>query len=148
MATNDASLIRVGWRVRESPLEPAAVAATGDAASGLARRLLELSDEDLRRLRGVGGPDLIVVLGAAEALPWSPGVRYLGAVEGKHPLYLPTTYEPDVPLELFEAAVKRQFPTAHYPLAILPDPGIVASTSESRPMCRETLRRWIDGVWL
>jgi hypothetical protein len=145
MAKSDAGLIRVAWRARESPLAPGAVAATRGAAVRLARRLLALPDADLRKLKGVTGPGLIVVLGEYHNLPWSPEVRYLGWVEGKNPLLLPTTHEPDVPIDLFEAALKRRCPNAHHPLVILPDAGIVSSTAEARPLCRETLRRWLSG---
>ncbi len=143
--TSDGGLLRVSWRLREPPLEPVAVAAAGEAAVALARRLLEFSDDDLRRLKGVGGSGLILALGEAQALPWVPGVRYLGLVEGKHPLLLPTTHEPDLPLDLFGAAIRRQLPSATYPLAILPESSSCVPISEARPLCRDTLRRWLSG---
>lgn len=63
---------------REPPLTPAGVAATGGAARG------RLAAATLRRVRAgadlrvAAGDGWLVVLGAADALPWADGCVYLG----------------------------------------------------------------------
>ncbi len=135
-------LVPIAWRPRSAPLEPVAMAARGEAARALARRLLARSDEDLARLTGVAGQDLILLLGDAVLLPWVEGAAYLGRDARAPSLLLPTNREPTVPLPLVERALVARAGRhkAEPPLAVLLDPPLLASVLEARPLVRRRLQ--------
>ncbi|MCB9694928.1 MAG: hypothetical protein H6736_24245, partial [Alphaproteobacteria bacterium] len=64
-------MIQVGWSLRDVPLAPVGMLATGAAAARLAERVSRRRD-----LRGVVTDDVLVVLGTD--LPWVDGAVYLG----------------------------------------------------------------------
>ncbi len=76
------------------------------------RRLHALDDDALATLTGVvgvlGDAPLCVVIGAADALPWIDGVRYLGRDDAAAALLLPTTHAPDVAPALLARAVQAR----------------------------------------
>jgi hypothetical protein len=125
------------WLPRATPLKPTTVLACGAAVAGLLARLRSLSDEDLTSLRGVSGKALLIVLGPEDALPWADGVVYLGRDPSAPSLLLPTNIQPSAPLDLFERALRRQFPTLTPPIIALPE--LVASVAEARPISRVLL---------
>lgn len=139
----DEERISVVWRPRTAPLDPVGVAARGEAARSLARRLLARDDEALARLNGVAARDLLVVLGDSADLPWVDGAVYLGREPGAPTLLLPTTREPSLPLPLVESAFARAA-DAPPPLAVLLDPPLLASAHAARPILRTILQSWLD----
>ncbi|HSK79259.1 MAG TPA: hypothetical protein VLQ45_22595 [Thermoanaerobaculia bacterium] len=146
--------IPVVWRPRTRPLLPVGAAARGRAARLLAERLLARSDEELARLEGVAGEDLLVVLGPPAELPWADGAVYLGRDPEAPSLLLPTTREPSVPLPLLEQALiarALRVPGVAPPLAVFPDPPLLASTQKARPITRVMLMIWLGarlGGWI
>lgn len=146
--------IRVLWRPRAQPLAPVGAAARGRAARLLADRLLARSDEELARLEGVAGEDLLVVLGPSAELPWTDGAVYLGRDPEAPSLLLPTTREPSVPLPLLERALTARalrVPGVAPPLAVFPDPPLLISTLQARPLTRVMLMIWLGarlGGWI
>src|SRR5690349_16891045 len=106
------------WRPRMYPLEPAAVVAQGEADRRLAARLLSLNDEGLSRLQGVSGTGLLLILGAADELPWVDGAIYLGRDPAAPALLLPTNLEPNLPVSLLQRAFQMRDPDLLPPLAI------------------------------
>ena len=132
------------WRPRKTPLDPVGVAARGEAARALARRLLAREDEALARLSGAASRELLVVLGDAADLPWVDGAVYLGKDTAAPSLLLPTTREPAVPLPLVERALARAA-AAPPPFAVLLDPPLLTSLEAARPVLRSTLERWLTG---
>lgn len=138
----DEERISVAWRPRTTPLDTVGVAARGEAARFLARRLLARDDEALARLNGVAAPELLVVLGESADLPWVDGAVYLGRDAAAPFLLLPTTREPAVPLPLLERAFVRAT-DAPPPLAVLLDPPLLASAQAARPILRTTLESWL-----
>jgi hypothetical protein len=134
----------ISWGPRRAPLLPVAVAARGEAALRLARRLLLLDDESLARLSGVAGHDVIVVQGEAEDLPWVEGVGYLG-VESEAPfLLLPTNYEASWPAPLLARAFAARVGESET-IAVLPQPGLLVPMKSARPVSRGTLTHWIES---
>lgn len=142
--------VPIAWRPRAVPLEPVGMAARGEAARALARRLLARSDEELARLTGVAGQDLVVILGNAghagypldtALLPWVDGAIYLGRDARAPSLLLPTNREPTVPLPLVERALvaRAGLSKAEPPLAVLLDPPLLASVLEARSLIRRRL---------
>jgi MoxR-vWA-beta-propeller ternary system domain bpX5 len=143
-------LLPVSWRPRPVPLDPVGVAARGEAARAMAKRLLARWDRDeeaLSRLSGVAGPDLIILLGDAQALPWVEGAAYLGRDAHAPSLLLPTNREPAVPLPLLERALLIRASRLHTepPLAVLLDPPLLASTLEARPLIRSQIQAWLEN---
>lgn len=135
-------LIEVGWRPRREPLAPVGAAARGEAAARLARRLLEEEDGPLAELKGVGGRGVLVVLGAAERLPWVEGVTYLGRDVQAPALLLPTALEPSTPTALVERAFAARFPKL-MPCAVLLGPAALVPFAGARPVAREALLKWL-----
>lgn len=133
------------WITRAEPLPPAAVAAQGEAARRLARRLLWLDDDQLPQLRGICARDALLILGPAEILPWSPGVMYLGHEKEAALLLLPTTHGPNVPPALLEKALVSRFPALQPPLAVLPGSRQVLSTQGAQAIERGLLQAWLRG---
>jgi len=136
--------LSVGWRDREPPLVPAAVAASGRAAVRLGSRLLARAGKE-PGLSAVAGARLLVVLGPTSELPWSEGAQYLGRdAEAPH-LLLPTALEPDVPVDVLEQALRARALAAIGPLAILPsaERTWVVPVGSARAVDPAALARWL-----
>jgi MoxR-vWA-beta-propeller ternary system domain bpX5 len=131
----------VGLAPRAAPLTPGAVLALGDGARALARRLLSRSDEQLARLRAVVGPELLLVLGAEDELPWADGAVYLAREPDAPELWLPCAVGADAPAPLLLRALKARFQSAHVepPYAVSLAPPRVVSLEREQPLKRETL---------
>jgi hypothetical protein len=84
-----------------------------------------------------------VLLGAAEDLPWVPGVVYLGREAEAPSLLLPTTLAPTVPAALLLQAFQKQFPELTLPLAVIPASGNVVSLHAARAVARERVLGWL-----
>src|SRR5690349_4890483 len=127
-------MLRIGQAPRAVPLTPEAVLAVGASALGLARRLLQLTDTQLARLRGLAGSELALVLGAADDLPWSEGVAYLAREPSAPELYLPCATEPDVPATLLLRALARhcRVEQPSLPLAVSLEPPLVVSVAPAQ----------------
>lgn len=133
--------MKVEWKARSEPLEVVAVAATGEAARELARRLLERSDDELKRLRGVAWPDGLALEGTFDELPWANGALYFGRVG---PWVLPSNLEPDVPLELWTSALRRSLgDELTTPMLVLPGDQVVVSLAQARAVERAKLEAWL-----
>ena len=137
--------ILLKWQPRERPLVPCAVAAQGEAAQRLARRLLEYGDAELEQLQGVAERETLLVRGELALLPWAEGVIYLGQDAEAPALLLPTALRPDFPTALLERAMRAQFPTAVPPLAVLPGTLQVVSMAGARTVARDRLQAWLEG---
>jgi hypothetical protein len=136
--------LAVRWRPRERPLAPVAVAARGEAAPRLARRLLR-GPQPLTAFRLVAGRQILVVLGPSEDLPWVDGVFYLGRDDSAPALLLPTHSAPTAPLPLLERAWLRRAPGATLPLAVVPGPGLLISIGRARTARDADVRAWLEG---
>ena len=139
-----ADLVPVAWVAREPPLPPVAAAATGHAASTLARRLLDGDDAALARLRAVAGRGLLLVLGDAGALPWVDGVTYL-CRDPAAPLLLLSTVPPQTHLSLVERALLAKVEGRPPPIAVLLDPPRLIPAGEARSISRERLAAWLSS---
>ena len=138
-------MMRVTFSPRAEILDPVAVAAFGRAARALARRLLRLTDERLRELRGAAGGDLLVVLGEATALPWSDGVAYLGRDPHAPRLLVPTSVRPDIGLAVFERAIARRAAALPSPWAVLFSPPQLFSVAHAAAIERDRLHAWLEA---
>jgi hypothetical protein len=112
----------------------------GATGRTLAASALRRPDEQLSGWTGVAGEDVLVLLGAD--LPWTPDAIWLGK-DGD--LWLPTTQESTVPVELVLAAFRRAGHRGR--LAVLPESGHVISLAHARPVARSRLQDWLEGRW-
>jgi MoxR-vWA-beta-propeller ternary system domain bpX5 len=76
--------------------------------------------ESTERLMATAHSDMLIVTGAADALPWVDGVRYIAPRADAPALWLPTHERPDVPLDLLALACARRHPQT--PLLLWPSP--------------------------
>lgn len=143
MLQNPTTLL--AWLPRERPLTPCAVAAQGEAARRLARRLLEYGNTELGQLQGVAERETLILRGEESVLPWVEGVIYLGQDMEAPALLLPTALRPDFPVGLLERALRAQFPTVAPPLAVLPGSLQVVSLATARTVARTSLSAWLEG---
>jgi hypothetical protein len=141
-----AGLMPVAWAAREPPLPPVAVAAEGEAALALARRLLDRDDAALARLRGVAGDRLLIVLAAAQDLPWVDGASYLGRDPAAPALLLPTLDAPQVHPALLERALLAKAAGKPPPLAVLLAPPRAVPLGEARGLSRDRLAAWLSAA--
>lgn len=126
------------WIAREPPLRPTAVLARESARTALLERLCRCDDGALAQLSGVVSPELVVLCGASDALPWVDGAVWLGTDAAAPALRLPTTTKPDLPAALLERAVLAR--TSGRLAAIVP--GTIVALDEARPLARAVLERW------
>lgn len=124
---------------------PCAVAAQGEAAHRLARRLLEYDEANLGLLQGVAERGTLVVRAETAALPWVEGVIYLGQDAEAPALLLPTALRPDFPAALLERAMRAQFPNVAPPIAVLPDALQAVSLAGARTVVRASVQTWLEG---
>lgn len=133
----------IQWRPRTRPLEPCAVVALGDVVGSLGLRLLARSDEALSKLEAVALDDGLVVLGAANDLPWAQGVIYLGRDPAAPALLLPTNIEPPAHPALLERAILTRDNKLATPLGVMAFPALVFSASAARFLTRAALTDWL-----
>ena len=87
------------------------------------------------------GPDVLVLLGDAESLPWVDGVVYLGRDTEAPSLLLPCTLAPSFAPALLERALVARA-EGLTPLAVLPASRQLVAVSAARPLSREVLVAW------
>jgi hypothetical protein len=132
----------ITFLTRIAPLVPECVVAVGPSSRLLAARVLEREDESLSALEGLATEDAILLFGEANVLPWIDGVSYLGRDPRAPLLYLPTTLEPDMPIELFERAIVKQEGAVSF--AVLVSPPLLIPTHERASVDRAALRAWLE----
>jgi hypothetical protein len=136
--------MRIPFVPRADILDPVAVVGLGRVAGALASRLLQLGDEPLHELRGAAGANVLVALGATEALPWVDGAIYLGRDADAPRLLLPTMVRPAVAADLYERAIARHATPLPGPWAILHNVSRVFSVASAVPIDRDFLCRWLE----
>lgn len=129
------------WRPRALPLEPVAVAGVGPVALALGQRASRAEDAVLASWTGVAGPEVLVLLGTSESLPWVDGAVYLGRDPLAPALLLPCALEPDVAPSLLERALLAG--QGDGPLAVLPASGMLVSVAAARSVARASLVEWL-----
>lgn len=137
-----AAPIKIEWQNRNIVLEPCALIAFDIAAISLAEKLLTFDDERLQSFQAVGGKQMILLAGTSENLPWTDGTIYLGRDARMPAALLPTTLEPNIPLELFDRALKTKFERLA-PFAVLPEK--IISFRTAKTLSRVTLEIWLAG---
>jgi hypothetical protein len=96
------------WRPRVVPLTPCGAFAQATAVPALAQAMRALPTLQQARLTVVEHAAALLVLGAADDLPWSEGVRYVGCEDTAAQLLLPTLMQPNWPLDVLARACARR----------------------------------------
>lgn len=115
--------------------------AMGDAASRMLARLRACDDGDLAKLRGVIGDGIVVVLGAADALPWVDGVRYIARAPDEPNLLLPTGVGTRLAPQIVLRALLDKTPGLKPPLVLVPESRQIVSLADARTIARTRLER-------
>ena len=137
--------IRIHWTQRETVLAPVAVAAVGDRARALARRVLR--DDfacPMERLRGAATDEALVLLGEAPDLPWVDGAVYLGKDGQAGSLLVPTAMVPSVPIDALERSLLGRFAGIAPPIVVLPVHGLVFSAAPALPLGKNQIAHWLE----
>lgn len=92
----------LAWERRPQPLAAAGVVTTGEATRRLLARLRLSDSASLARLTFVATRDLLMLVGATDALPWADGARYCAPDPEAQSLWLPTTMVPALPVDLLQ----------------------------------------------
>ncbi len=129
-------MFEIKWQNRFDSLAPVALIAFDEAAIRLKKKLLALSDEQLTQLQGVFGKDLLFAAGDSENLPWVDGLIYLGKDVLAPSILLPTNLRPNLPVDLFERRLLRQFPDQR-PFAVVGEQ--IIPVGKMRPISRKVL---------
>ncbi|KAF2407609.1 hypothetical protein SAMN04490179_3995 [Pseudomonas antarctica] len=132
------------WRPRQVPAAPEAAVAWGDVAPRLHARLLLLADEQAARLHATANGDVLVVTGAALDLPWVDGVEYAAAHPSAPGVWLPTSWEPTVPVDVLGQTLSTRFKRS--PLLLWRAPQAVVPLDRLLPVSVEHLQR-IATYW-
>lgn len=132
------------WRPRQAPAAPQAAVAWGDVARRLHARLLLIPEEQASRLHATANRDVLLVAGAAADLPWVDGVAYAAMDDRAPGLWLPTSWEPDVPSDLLGQALAKKF--SRTPLLLWRDPPAVVPLDRRLPVTAQHLQR-INAYW-
>jgi hypothetical protein len=132
------------WRPRQTSAEPQAAVAWGEAARRLLARLSMIPAEQAARLQATANRDVLVVVGVASDLPWVDGVEYAAADQCAPGLWLPTSWEPEMPTDLVGQALSSRF--ARSPLLLWRDPPVVIPLDRQLPVTPQHLQR-IDAYW-
>ena len=123
------------WQRRREALVPSGLVTAGAVTRRLLAQLKLGGDEALASLTVVATRDLMVLLGANDALPWIDGARYCAPDPGAQTLWLPTTMAPALPADLLrQSAIRRvgeravllwnepeQFLPLHQPRSLTPE---------------------------
>lgn len=131
------NLSRIRWRPRTNPLTAKGILIRRSQRVMAIKKLLSLKDDILQQLRGSANDSVILLLGETDLLPWLPGVAYLGKDPQAPHLWLPTTLEPTLPIDLLESAFCRAYGNQH--LVINPWEKKCYSVSEMLPLLRNNL---------
>lgn len=121
MTLNDSLAWR--WQHDPSPPEPRAAVAWHAVSRLLHSRLEQLPESQQKRLYATASRDVLVVTGAAEDLPWVPGVSYAATCTDAPVLWRPTLLRPDAPADLLSRALQQRH--ARQPLLLWPEPNAV-----------------------
>ncbi len=126
------------WVPREPPLAALGLLALGDAAEGVADRLLA-EPERLRTLRGLFGPRALFLRG--QDLPWAEGVIWLGRDPTATTLWMPTTLRPERAPSLLARALAREV-RGSPPFVVVPEGGLVLAAGSADRIDADRLRSW------
>jgi hypothetical protein len=141
---SDEGPIGWAWRPVEVAPSPGAVIAHGDVARRLHARLARLPSVRRELLEVTAASSWLVVIGAADDLPWADGVRYAAPSALAPGLWLPTHVEPAVPHDLLAQALRRRH--ERQPMLLWPEPAVAWPLDRAQP-ASDTVLAAIAAAW-
>lgn len=136
---NPAGSLSWRWQADPSPPEARAAVAWHAASRSLHARLEQLPESVQKRLYATASRDVLVVTGAAEDLPWAPGIAYAATCPDAPTLWRPTLLRPDVPHDLLSRALQQKH--ARQPLLLWPEPEAVIPLDRLQAVTPQLLAR-------
>ncbi|PHV04346.1 hypothetical protein CSQ96_26455 [Janthinobacterium sp. BJB412] len=123
----------MAWQARPTALTPAGLVAPGALAPALLTLLRQREAKQLSALSVLATRDLLVLLGANDALPWIDGARYCAPDPDARNLWTPTHLAPALPSDLVQANLLERAGSSpvllwHAPEQLLPLAGAQALT--------------------
>ena len=123
----------MAWQARAIALVPAGLVAPATLAPALLPLLHSCSIKQLQALSVVATRDLMVLLGANQALPWIDGARYCAPDPQAPNLWTPTHLAPTLPADLVQTKLIERAASSpvllwHAPELLLPLAGAQALT--------------------
>ncbi|MBI3229069.1 MAG: hypothetical protein HYZ45_02440 [Burkholderiales bacterium] len=127
------------WQARDEALTAAGMLAQGAKAHALLARLQQLASagNSLTQFRVLLWRDMLLLLGAADQLPWLDGARYCAPCPQAPALWLPTHLVPDMAGDLLQTALLARAGTS--PLLLWHDPLQILPLSSARQLHTEML---------
>ena len=127
------------WQAAATARSPRAAVAVGAVTPRLIARLAGLPSAQSETLQLVAAPGWLVVLGAADDLPWVDGIRYAAPSPQAPALWLPTHAEPDLAHDLIDRALRRRH--GRQPLLLWPEPAIALALDRPQIASDSALQR-------
>jgi hypothetical protein len=137
------------WQTEPKPPTPMGVVGVCEVARRLFEKVSAMLADEVRResterLMATAHHDMLILTGAADALPWVDGARYIAPRADAPALWLPTHERPNVPLDLLALAVARRHP--QMPLLLWPSPAQLVPLQRALAVNADVLAR-IDAHW-
>lgn len=137
--------MNLSWQPRDEAPAPRAAVGIGQAARRLCLRLQELPDEELPTHAATANRNVLIVIASADRLPWVPDVAYAAPAPEAPSLWLPTTYQPEAPLDLLARAVLKRS-KGRSPVLLWPDPAWLIPLDRQLPVTRSLLKRFYEAM--
>ena len=123
----------MAWQTRATALVPAGMVAPATLAPALLALLQSCGIQQLQARSVVATRDLLVLLGANQALPWVDGARYCAPDPHAPNLWTPTHLAPVLPADLVQTRLIERAASSpvllwHAPELLLPLAGAQALT--------------------
>ncbi len=133
----------MAWQTRPAALMPAGLVAPGALTPALLALLRARDAKALAALSVVATRDLVVLLGADEALPWIDGARYCAPDPEARNLWTPTHLAPRLPVDLVQTALLERAGSS--PVLLWHEPEQLLPLAGARPLT-PSLLDWLAGA--
>ena len=133
----------MAWQARATALAPAGMVVPAALATTLLARLRTGKPlPALSALSAVATRDLLVLLGANDALPWVDGARYCAPHPQAPNLWLPTHLEPALPVDLVQTNLVERAGSS--PVLLWPAPELLLPLAAAQALT-PSLLDWLAG---
>ncbi|MED5597951.1 bpX5 domain-containing protein [Janthinobacterium sp. P210006] len=132
----------MAWQARATPLAPAGMVAPAALVPALLARLHACTASQLLALSVLATRDLIVLLGANDALPWIDGARYCAPDPHAPNLWTPTHLEPALPADLVQTNLVERAGSS--PVLLWPAPELLLPLAAAQALT-PSLLDWLAG---
>lgn len=132
----------MAWQTRATPLAPAGMVVPAALAPALLARLHARTASQWQALSLVATRDLLLLLGANDALPWVDGARYCAPDPHAPNLWTPTHLEPALPVDLVQTNLVERAGSS--PVLLWPAPELLLPLAAAQALT-PSLLAWLAG---